>query len=57
MYYYNKFKKIVSYLNFVFGIYLWILIIYAFFRSTNLIKKSPLGELLLYPIKNIIDIF
>jgi len=50
MYYYNKFKKIVSYLNFVFGIYLWILIIYAFFRS-------PLGELLLYPIKNIIDIF
>lgn len=55
--YYNKLKKILSYINFLFGIYLWILIIYAFLRYTNLIKSSPLGKLLLSPIKYIIEIF
>ena len=57
MNYYNKLKQIISYLNFLFGIYLWILIIYAFFRYTGLIKSSPLGKLLLSPIKLIISIF
>jgi len=57
MIYYNKFKKIVSYLNFLFGIYLWILIVYAFFRYTGLIKSSPLGKILLFPIQFIIDLF
>ena len=33
MSFYNKLKKIVSYLNFIFGIYLWILIIYALFSE------------------------
>ena len=56
-YYYNKLKNIISYLNFLFGIYLWILIIYAFLRYTDLIKSSPLGKLLLLPIKYIIEIF
>jgi len=56
-YYYNKFKKIISYLNFLFGIYLWILIIYAFLRYTDLIESSQLGKLLLSPIKFIIKIF
>ena len=51
MNYYNKLKQIISYLNFLFGIYLWILIIYAFFRYTGLIKSSPLGKLLLTPFK------
>ena len=44
MNFYNKFKKIASYLNFIFGIYIWILIIYAIFRTTNLIKRVPLQE-------------
>ena len=44
MSYYNQFKKIVSYLNFIFGIYLWILIIYAILRITSLIKRVPLQE-------------
>ena len=57
MNYYNKLKKIVSYLNFLFGIYLWILIIYSFFRFTGLIKSSPLGKMLAMPIELIIDIF
>ena len=56
-YYYNKLKQYISYLNFLFGIYLWILIIYAFLRYTDLIKSSPLGKLLLSPIKYIIEIF
>ena len=56
-YYYNRLKNIISYLNFLFGIYLWILIIYAFLRYTDLIKSSPLGTLLLSPIKYIIEIF
>ena len=56
-YYYNRLKNIISYLNFLFGIYIWILIIYAFLRYTDLIKSSPLGELLLSPIKYIIEIF
>ena len=56
-YYYNRLKNIISYLNFLFGIYLWILIIYAFLRYTDLIKSSPLGELLLSPVKYIIEIF
>ena len=51
MNYYNKLKQIISYLNFLFGIYLWILIVYAFFRYTGLIKSSPLGKLLLTPFK------
>ena len=41
---YNRFKKIVSYLNFIFGIYLWLLIIYALLRVTGLIKRIPLQE-------------
>jgi len=57
MNYYNKLKQLISYLNFIFGIYLWILIIYSFFRYTNLIKSSPLGKLLLVPIETVIDIF
>ena len=57
MNYYNKLKKIISYLNFLFGIYLWILIIYSFFRFTGLIKSSPLGKMLSMPIELIIDIF
>ena len=47
MNYYNKFKKILSYINFIFGLYLWALIIYAFLRSTGLIKRIILQEHLL----------
>ncbi len=57
MSYYNQFKKIISYLNYIFGIYLWVLIIYAFLRQTGLIKKSLLGEYLSFPIKYILGIF
>ena len=57
MNYYNKLKKIISYLNFLFGIYLWILIIYAFFRYTGLIKSSPLGNFLLAPFKIVTSTF
>ena len=42
--FYNRFKKIVSYLNFFFGIYLWLLIIYSILRITSLIKRVPLQE-------------
>ena len=45
MIFYNKLKKIVSYLNFIFGIYIWLLIFYAILRKTSLIKKPlPLQE-------------
>ena len=62
MSFYNRLKQIVSYLNFLFGIYLWILIIYAFLRITNLIKRIPLqehglGYYLSLPIKFILSIF
>ncbi len=57
MNYYNKLKKIISYLNFLFGIYLWILIIYGILRYSGLIKSSPLGKILLTPIKFITNIF
>jgi len=62
MSYYNQFKKIISYLNFAFGIYLWVLIIYAFLRWTGLIKRvimqeHLLGEYLSLPIKFILSIF
>ena len=57
MSYYNKLKVIISYLNYLFGIYLWILIIYAFFRYTGLIKSSPLGKFLLLPINIVIELF
>ena len=57
MNYFNKLKQIISYLNFLFGIYLWILIIYAFFRFTGLIKSSPLGNLLLIPFKIVTSAF
>ena len=62
MNYYNQFKKILSYLNFIFGIYLWILIIYAFFRWTGLINRTILQEHLLgryleIPIKGILNFF
>ena len=40
----NRLKQILSKLNFIFGIYIWILIIYAFFRITGLIKRIPLQE-------------
>ena len=57
MNYYNKLKQLISYLNFLFGIYLWILIIYAFFRYTGLIKSSPLGNLLLAPFEIVTSAF
>ena len=62
MNYYNKFKKILSYINFIFGIYLWALIIYALLRATGLINRFALqehllGEYLSLPIKFILSIF
>ena len=62
MQYYNQIKKILSYLNFIFAIYLWILIIYAFFRWTGLIDRNILQEHLLgkyleIPIKSILNFF
>ena len=62
MSYYNKFKKILSYINFIFGIYLWVLILYAFLRATGLIKRFVLqehllGEYLSLPIKFILSLF
>jgi len=60
--FYNKLKKIVSYLNFIFAIYLWVLIIYAFLRVTSLIKRVPLqehglGYYLSLPIEYILNFF
>tara|TARA_Y100000590_G_scaffold413146_1_gene508707 strand:- start:215 stop:403 length:189 start_codon:yes stop_codon:yes gene_type:complete len=60
--YYNRFKKIVSYINFIFGIYVWILIIYSIFRVTGLIKRIPLqehgiGYYLSLPIEFILNFF
>ena len=62
MNYYNKFKKIISYINFIFGIYLWALVIYAILRATGLIKRFALqehllGENLSIPIKFILSLF
>ena len=62
MSYYNKFKKIILYINFIFGIYLWALIIYALLRATGLIKRFALqehllGEYLSLPIKFILNFF
>ena len=62
MNYYNKFKKIISYINFIFGIYLWALVIYAILRATGLIKRFELqehllGEYLSIPIKFILSLF
>ena len=62
MSYYNKLKKILSSLNFLFGIYLWILVIYAFFRMTGLINRIPLqehglGYYLSLPIETILNFF
>ncbi len=62
MNYYNKFKKILSYINFIFGLYLWALIIYALLRATGLIKRIVLqehllGEYLSLPIKFILSFF
>ncbi len=62
MNYYNRFKKIVSYLNFIFGIYVWILIFYCLFRVTGLIKRIPLqehglGYYLSMPIEYILKFF
>ena len=62
MVYYNKFKKIISYLNYIFGIYLWILIIYALFRAVGLINRIPLqehglGYYLSLPIEIILSFF
>ena len=62
MNYYNKLKKILSYINFIFGIYLWSLIFYALLRATGLIKRFALqehllGEYLSFPIKFILNIF
>jgi len=59
--YYNKLKKILSYINFLFGIYIWLLIIYAFFRMTGLITRIPmqehgLGYYLSLPIETILKI-
>ena len=59
---YNRFKKIVSYLNFIFAIYLWVLIIYALLRTTGLIKRIPLqehglGHYLSLPIEFILKFF
>ena len=62
MSYYNKIKKIVSYLNLIFGIYLWLLIFYAILRITNLIKRMPmqehgLGYYLSLPIEFILNFY
>ena len=62
MNYYIKFKKIISYINFIFGIYLWALVIYAILRATGLIKRFALQEHLLgvylsIPIKFILSLF
>ncbi len=60
--YYNKLKRIILYINFIFGIYLWILIVYAFFRMTGLITRIPmqkhgLGYYLSLPIEFILKFF
>ena len=62
MSYYNRLKKIVSYLNFIFGMYIWVLLIYAVLRITNLIKRVPLQEhgldyYLSLPIEFILNFF
>jgi len=62
MSFYSRFKKIVSYLNFIFAIYLWILILYSFLRVTSLIKRIPLqehglGYYLSLPIEFILSFF
>jgi len=62
MSYYNRLKKIILYLNYIFGIYLWVLIIYAFLRITSLIKRIPLQEhgleyYLSLPIKFILSFY
>ena len=62
MNYYNKFKIILSYINFILGIYLFTLIIYAILRATGLIKRFALqehllGEYLSLPIKFILNFF
>ena len=62
MNYYNKFKIILSYINFILGIYLFVLIIYAILRATGLIKRFALqehllGEYLSLPIKFILNFF
>ena len=62
MNYYNKFKIILSYINFILGIYLFALIIYAILRATGLIKRFALqehllGEYLSLPIKFILSFF
>ncbi len=62
MNYYNKFKIILSYINFILGIYLFTLIIYAILRATGLIKRFVLqehllGEYLSLPIKFILNFF
>jgi len=59
---YNRLKKIVSYLNFIFGIYIWVLIVYALLRFTSLIKRIPLqehglGYYLSLPMKFILNFF
>ena len=56
-FYYQKFKNLIKYLNYLFGIYVWVLIIYALFRYVGLIKSSPLGDLLIGPLELIISIF
>jgi len=62
MNYYNKFKILLSYINFILGIYLFALIIYAILRATGLIKRFALqehllGEYLSLPIKFILNFF
>ena len=62
MSYYNKLKKILSYINFLFVIYLCILVIYALFRMTGLINRIPLqehglGYYLSLPIETILNFF
>ena len=62
MNYYNKFKLILSYINFILGIYLFALIFYAILRATGLIKRFALqehllGEYLSLPIKFILNFF
>ena len=62
MRYYNQIKKILSYLNIIFAIYLWVLIIYAFFRwsgliDRNILQEHLLGKYLEIPIKSILNLF
>ncbi len=56
-FYYQKFKNLIRYLNYIFGVYVWILIIYGILRYIGLIKSSPLGDILIAPFEFITSLF